>query len=48
MARGNVLRLNGYRILDKRWRCAGGEVDIIAVRGRRLVFVEVKTAPEPG
>ncbi len=39
---GTVLRLNGYRILDKRWRCAGGEVDIIAVRGRRLVFVEVK------
>lgn len=37
-----ALTLNGYRILAKRWRCTSGEIDLIAVRGKRLVFVEVK------
>ncbi len=36
------LRLKGYRILARRARCARGEVDIIARRGRTLAFVEVK------
>jgi putative endonuclease len=36
------LRLLGWRILARRARVAGGEVDIIARRGRTLVFVEVK------
>src|SRR5690349_25073688 len=37
------LRLNGWRILARRARVPGGEVDIVARRGRTLAFVEVKT-----
>lgn len=33
----------GYRILDRNWRCAAGEIDIVAVRGDELAIVEVKT-----
>lgn len=36
------LRLKGWRILARRVRIAGGEVDIVARRGRVLAFVEVK------
>ena len=36
------LRLHGWRILARRARVAGGEVDIVARRGRTLAFVEVK------
>ena len=37
-----LLMLKGYRIIDRRYRSRYGEIDIIAVRGRRLAFVEVK------
>ncbi len=37
-----ALILRGYRILDRRYRTCVGEIDLVAVRGRRLVFVEVK------
>lgn len=36
------LRLKGWRILARRARARGGEVDIVARRGRTLAFVEVK------
>ncbi|MEO6199307.1 MAG: YraN family protein [Sphingomicrobium sp.] len=36
------LRLKGWRILARRARARGGEVDIVARRGRVLAFVEVK------
>jgi putative endonuclease len=36
------LRLNGWRILARRARVPGGEVDIIARRRRTLAFIEVK------
>ena len=36
------LRLFGWRIIARRARVAGGEVDLIARRGRTLAFVEVK------
>jgi putative endonuclease len=36
------LRLSGWRILARRARVPGGEVDIVARRGRTLAFVEVK------
>ena len=36
------LRLKGWRILARRARASGGEVDIVARRGRTLAFVEVK------
>jgi putative endonuclease len=38
-----VLRLQGFRILERNWRVPMGEVDIIARRGRVLAFVEVKS-----
>lgn len=33
----------GYVIVDQNWRCALGEIDIIAQVGAWTVFVEVKT-----
>ncbi|HEY0149037.1 MAG TPA: YraN family protein [Allosphingosinicella sp.] len=36
------LRLKGYAILAQRVRTPVGEVDLVARRGRTLVFVEVK------
>ncbi|MFC7536840.1 YraN family protein [Sphingomonas sp. GCM10030256] len=36
------LRLKGWRILAQRARVPGGEVDLVARRGRTLAFVEVK------
>ena len=37
-----TLLAKGYRILARRLRTPYGEVDLIAVRGRRLAFIEVK------
>jgi putative endonuclease len=37
------LRNNGYKILERNFRCDLGEIDIVARQGRMLVFVEVKT-----
>ncbi len=37
-----VLRAKGYRILAQRYKTPIGEIDIVARRGRTLVFVEVK------
>jgi putative endonuclease len=37
-----ALRLRGYRILARRQRTPLGEIDIVAVRGNRVAFVEVK------
>ena len=36
------LRRRFYRILDRGYSCRFGEIDIIAKRGKNLVFVEVK------
>jgi putative endonuclease len=36
------LWLSGHRVLARRWRVTSGEIDIIALKGRRLAFVEVK------
>ena len=36
------LRLRGYRIVEKNFSCRSGEIDLIARRGRYIVFVEVK------
>jgi putative endonuclease len=36
-------RLRGYRILGTNVWCAGYELDLIVRRGKRLVFVEVKS-----
>lgn len=37
-----LLRLKGYRILDRRFRVPAGEIDLIARRGTVVVFIEVK------
>ena len=37
-----ALMAKGYRILARRYRASAGEIDIVARRGRRLAFVEVK------
>lgn len=34
---------NGYFLLDRNWRCAEGEIDLIVRRERTVVFCEVKT-----
>ncbi|HEY7698252.1 MAG TPA: YraN family protein [Vicinamibacteria bacterium] len=36
------LRRRGYVILERRWRCRLGEIDIVARDGEVLVVVEVK------
>jgi len=36
------LKASGMRIVARNWRWRGGEVDIVALDGRTLVFVEVK------
>ena len=37
------LRWHGYRILARNFRAAGAEIDLVALDGETLVFVEVKT-----
>ena len=37
------LKWNGYKILERNYHCRFGEVDIIAIEDKCLVFVEVKT-----
>lgn len=34
---------SGMRIVTRNWRCAEGEIDIIATDGKTLVVIEVKT-----
>lgn len=37
------LERNGLRIIERNFRCKGGEIDIVAKDGSTLVFVEVKS-----
>ena len=37
------LRTLGYRIVERNFRCPLGEIDCVAVKGKTLVFCEVKT-----
>ena len=37
------LRKKGYRVIERNYRCAAGEVDLIVLDRRVVVFVEVKT-----
>lgn len=34
---------SGWELLDCNWRCAAGELDIVAREGATIVFCEVKT-----
>ena len=38
-----LLWCKGYHILKHRYKWSGGEIDIIAKRGNKISFVEVKT-----
>jgi putative endonuclease len=39
----NYLEENGYKILHRNWRFNHKELDIVALDGHTLVFIEVKT-----
>jgi putative endonuclease len=36
-------RRHGYEVVAQNWRCAQGEIDLIARRGDEVVVAEVKT-----
>jgi len=38
-----ALRARGLRIVERNFRCRAGEIDLIALDGRTLVFVEVRS-----
>ncbi|MBA2126254.1 YraN family protein [Hyphomicrobium methylovorum] len=40
-----VYMLLGHRILGRRFKTPVGEIDLIAIRGKRIAFVEVKRRP---
>ncbi len=42
------LQQAGLTVLDRNWRCADGELDIVAADGATVVFVEVKTRSASG
>lgn len=37
------LEQQGMRVIDRNWRCASGEIDVILTDGVTTVFAEVKT-----
>jgi putative endonuclease len=40
------LRLKFYRILARNYRAPGGEIDLVAMRGETVAFIEVKARPD--
>ena len=38
----------GHRILDRNWRCAAGELDLVTAIGDQIVAVEVRTRSSLG
>lgn len=42
------LRRQRYAIVQRNYRCRAGEVDLVALDGSTIVFVEVKTRTQPG
>jgi putative endonuclease len=37
-----LMRLKGYRVLERRFVVSGGEIDLVVRRGDTIAFVEVK------
>lgn len=37
------LKKNGYKIIERNFKCKAGEIDLIAAKGEVLAFIEVKT-----
>ncbi|MGH7874560.1 MAG: YraN family protein [Candidatus Binatia bacterium] len=42
------LKHKGYKLVERNYRCAAGELDLIVLDGRVVVFVEVKTRTGQG
>ncbi len=42
------LKKKGYALVERNYRCRGGEVDLIVLDRRVVVFVEVKTRTDHG
>jgi putative endonuclease len=42
------LKKKGYRLVERNYRCAAGELDLIVLDRRVIVFVEVKTRTGSG
>ena len=42
-AAAKLLQCAGLTILARNWRCRAGELDIVALDGEEIVFVEVKS-----
>lgn len=42
-AAAEFLKRQGFELVEQNWKCSYGEVDIVALDGVQLVFVEVKT-----
>ena len=40
-----LLRLKGHRIIARRYKTPVGEIDLVALKGKRVAFVEVKRRP---
>ncbi len=38
-----LYRRLGFEVVDRNYRCGAGEIDLVATRGREIVFCEVKT-----
>ncbi|HMC64878.1 MAG TPA: YraN family protein, partial [Gemmataceae bacterium] len=45
-AAARFLKRLGYRIVSRNYVCAFGELDLVAVDGRCIVFVEVRSTGE--
>ncbi|HVN87042.1 MAG TPA: YraN family protein [Candidatus Binatia bacterium] len=43
-----LLRKRRYKILQRNYRCRSGEIDLIALDGTTIVFIEVKTRRREG
>jgi len=44
----DYLMANGLRLVERNWRCKGGEIDLVMRDGAVLVFVEVRARSSMG
>ena len=48
MVAWNYLAKQGYKILEKNYRCKIGEIDVVAQKEKKLSFIEIKTRAHHG